>query len=212
MNIAKYIVIASGSKGNAVLIDDVMVDCGVPFNRLKPHLPQVNYLILTHIHSDHINKKTLVRIKKLYPRITVIGNWEVAQEVGVDLIANDLYELPTMDYTFIPVEVPHDVVCYAYAWVNNRDESILYCTDTSSLENISANLPEMKYDYMFLESNHCQHKLEAVRGDGGSLYGYDVYWSGKRHLSTQDAKGFYYTFRRNPEAKFIELHKSSRFY
>ena len=62
-----YKVIASGSKGNAVLINDVLVDIGIPFSTLKPYLYKVNYIIITHIHTDHLRMATYNQIKKLFP-------------------------------------------------------------------------------------------------------------------------------------------------
>ncbi|MGK9479829.1 hypothetical protein QQG13_09200, partial [Melissococcus plutonius] len=60
-----YQVIASGSKGNAVRIKNVMVDCGIPFKKMKEALYECNYLLITHIHSDHIRPATLNKIKEL---------------------------------------------------------------------------------------------------------------------------------------------------
>jgi hypothetical protein len=41
---------------------------------------------------------------------------------------------------------------------------------------------------------------------------YSPYLSGKRHLSTQQAKAFWYMHRRSADSELIELHKSARFY
>jgi hypothetical protein len=73
------------------------------------------------------------------------------------------------------------------------------------------NAPEEKYDFIFVESNHCEKKVEMIQ-EQRSNYGYDAYTGAKRHLSTQQAKTFYYTHRRDRESKFVELHQSSRFY
>jgi hypothetical protein len=72
------------------------------------------------------------------------------------------------------------------------------------------NAPAGPYDYLFIESNHDEQKLEAVRNEQRG--GYNPYLSGKRHLSTQQAKAFFYLNRRNQDSQFIELHQSSRFY
>ena len=208
----QYEVIASGSSGNAVLIDDVLVDVGVSFQKIKPHLKHVNYLLITHTHSDHLNRRTFNRIRTLYPKIVVIGNYEVAQTVSVDIIANDQYPIETLDYTFLPIEVPHDVVTYGYYWKSLDGKNILYCTDTSSLDNILDALPLTKFDYLFIESNHDERKIEMIREGSYSKYGYDAYGGAKRHLSVQQCKAFFYMKRRNKQAELIELHKSSRFY
>jgi phosphoribosyl 1,2-cyclic phosphodiesterase len=201
-----YKIISSGSKGNCVIIENVMIDCGVPFNSIKDELYGVKYLIITHIHSDHLNKKTLLQIIEQFPRIEIIGNFEVQQAMPVvSHIANAGFDIETFDYIFTPFEAFHDVLCYGYTWQFKGNE-IIYCTDTNSLENA----PDKLYDFMFLESNHDEAKLAAVIGEKHGKY--SPYISGKRHLSTQAAKAFYYMHRRSAESEFIELHKSERFY
>lgn len=200
-----YEIISSGSKGNCVIINDVMVDCGVPFNRINDYLYDVKYLLLTHIHGDHVRPATIKSIKKLFPKITIIGNYEVHQSFGVDEIANEGFPIQTEDYEFLPFECEHDVVTHGFTW-EFEDKSIIYATDTATMEHA----PDDKFDYLFLESNHDEYKLEQamnqVKGN------YNPYLSGKRHLSTQQAKTFYYTHRKNRDSEFIELHKSERFY
>lgn len=200
-----YNIISSGSKGNCVIINDVMVDAGVPFRSIKKYLYDIKYLLLTHVHSDHIKPKTLQLIAEEFPKIKIIGNHEVHQVWHCDYIANAGFEIVTNDYIFKPFLCLHDVLCYGYVW-DYLGQKILYATDTGSMENA----PNEKYDYFFIESNHDEQKLEKVRNEYKG--GYNPYLSGKRHLSTQQAKGFYYTHRRSPDSAFIELHKSERFY
>lgn len=199
-------IISTGSKGNCVIINDVMVDCGVPFKKIKEHLYDIKYLLLTHIHSDHVNPTTLKNIKKLFPRITIIGNYEVHHMFEVHKIANGGFKLETEDYTFLPFECYHDVVCHGFTWTF-EGLSIIYATDTSDMQNA----PDIKYDWMFIESNHCEKKIELIN-EQQSDFGYNAYAGAKRHLSTQQAKTFYYTHRRSKESEFIPLHMSSRFY
>jgi phosphoribosyl 1,2-cyclic phosphodiesterase len=200
-----YKILTSGSKGNCVIINDVMIDCGIAFNKIKDELYNIKYLLLTHKHSDHLNLKTLQQITEKFPRIITIGNYEVYQAFNVNQIANSGFEVDVGDYVFTPFECEHDVVCYGYTW-SYEGKEIIYATDTSTMENA----PVKQYDYFFIESNHDEDKLEAVKNQWKGAY--NPYLSGKRHLSTQQAKAFYYMNRRSPEAKFIELHKSDRFY
>lgn len=200
-----YEIISSGSKGNCVVINDVMVDCGVPFKQISDYLYDIKYLLLTHIHGDHIRPATLKSIKRMFPKITIIGNYEVHQHFGVDKIANEGFPVETPDYSFLPFECEHNVVTHGFTWKYDGSY-IIYATDTSTMEHA----PDLHYDYLFIESNHCEKKLELAADQ--VKYGYNPYLSGKRHLSTQQAKTFYYTHRRNRDSEFIELHKSERFY
>lgn len=198
-------IISSGSKGNCVIVNDVMIDCGVPFKRIKEHLYDINYLLLTHIHSDHINSSTLESIRKLFPKITIIGNYQIAQLYDIDIIGNSDFKITLPSFEVTPFECFHDVITQGYTW-RVDGENIIYATDISSLENA----PHLKFDYLFIESNHDEKKLEMARNK--SKYGYNPFTGGKRHLSTQQCKTFYYLNRRSKESQLIELHKSERFY
>ena len=199
-------IISTGSKGNCVILhDDVMVDCGVPFSKIKDELYSIKYLLITHTHQDHLILKTIRQIAENFPRIQIIGNYEVNDVYNCNIIANAGFEIVTDDYIFTPFQCIHDVLCYGYTWTF-EDQEIIYATDTSTLEHA----PAKKYDWFFLESNHDEQKLEQVRNElKGS---YSPYLSGKRHLSTQQAKNFFYMNRRDQNSQFIELHQSSRFY
>ena len=201
----KYEIISSSSSGNCVIINDVMVDCGVAFSKIKKKLYKIRYLLLTHVHTDHINKSTLEKIKKHFPRITIIGNYEVHQVYEVHIISNSGYIPKIKDYKFLPFDCFHDVVTQGFAW-EYKDKKIIYATDTASLRNA----PKYKYDYLFLESNHDSKLIEKIRGTRKGSY--SPYLSAKRHLSTQDCREFYYLNRKDKDSELIELHKSSKFY
>lgn len=200
-----YEIISTGSKGNCVIINDCMIDCGVPFKKIKKQLYNIKYLLLTHTHGDHLKLKTLQQIAAQFPRICIIGNYEVHAAYNCNIIANAGFDIVTDDYVFHSFELIHDVLTYGFCWTYNGHE-IIYATDTSSLKNA----PDKKYDYFFLESNHDEAKLEEVRNQPKGAY--NPYLSGKRHLSTQQAKLFFYLHRRSHDSKLIELHQSARFY
>ena len=59
----KYNIISTGSIGNAVVINNnILIDCGVSFAKLKDFYKSFQLVLLTHIHTDHFNK---TKIKKL---------------------------------------------------------------------------------------------------------------------------------------------------
>lgn len=205
----KYKIIASGSKGNSVIINDILIDCGLPYNKLKDYLKDIKYLFITHKHSDHLNKSTLKSIKSKWGHIKIYSNYDVAMEIGIKTLNKILsteisYEIGNMIVS--PFKCIHDVETFGYVF-QIGEVNIIYATDTNSLENA----PKIKYDYLFIESNHDEVKINQAMNNTRK-YGYDVFQSAKRHLSTQQAKGFYYTNRRNKNSEFIELHKSERFY
>lgn len=184
-----------------------MIDCGIPFKKMKDELYNVRVLLLTHIHTDHINKRTLNSIQKFFPHIEIFGNHEVYQlnrEVNIKPI-NAGFPFQAAAYEITPFECVHDVLCYGFTW-SVKEQEVIYATDTSNMDLA----PKGKYDWLFLESNHDEYKLEQAMSHNKN--GYNPYLSGKRHLSTQQAKAFYYMNRRSYDSPLVELHMSSRFY
>ncbi len=183
-----------------------MIDCGVPFKKIKDELYEIKYLLITHIHSDHLNNKTIASIKKLFPHIVIIGNYEVHQVIETHYVSNAGYPVKTTDYTFIPFECDHNVVTQGYTWCVDG-QNIIYATDTSHLDNAPI---DTKYDYLFIESNYDENKIRPLLTDTSKTY--NPAFDSLRHLSKQKAKAFYYMHRRSKDSIFVELHQSKRFY
>lgn len=201
-----YKVISTGSKGNAVRIDNILIDAGIPYKMLEAELYKVDYLLITHTHGDHLKSSTVNRIRIQFPHIKIIGNYEVAYATKVHIISGHLQPIQLGKWTVTPFPCVHDVVCQGFV-LEADGISVIYATDTATLDNA----PDQKYDYFFLESNHDANKITALRDDQ-SKYGYDAFKSAMRHLSTQASKAFYYLHRRGKESPWIELHQSMRFY
>ena len=208
-----YTIVSSGSKhGNYVIIDDVMVDIGVSFKKIHEFLYDIKYLLITHIHQYHLKIATLKQITKLFPGILIISNYEVYQkakekDIKINMIGkeNPYY---TDDYNFKSLSCVHDAVTYGYIWKSRKGNNIIYATDTSSLKNA----PKKLYDYCFIESNYDEVKLQQDFLINLKKGGYDRSRENTRHLSTQKAKAFYYSNRRDAKSQLIELHRSERYY
>lgn len=204
-----YTVVASGSKGNCVVIENIMIDAGVPYKDIKEFLYNIDYLLYTHCHGDHFRESTFKRIREEFPNIVIAGNktlMEVAN-TDFDIIIKDNEPFEIGDYTVTPFPGIHDVEVHGFEWYVG-DTHIVYMTDSNTTEFIPT---DDKYDYLFLESNHDESKLAKAKGKN-KKYHYPAYKNGLRHLSTQQSKQFYLCNRRSRESKWIELHKSSRFY
>lgn len=45
-----YEIIASGSKGNAIILRDyILLDCGVPYSKIKNRIKQLKLVFISHI-------------------------------------------------------------------------------------------------------------------------------------------------------------------
>lgn len=202
-----YEIIGSSSSGNAVYIEDMLFDVGLPFSRLGKRLYKTKYIFITHTHADHLNMATAMRIQKEFPRIKWIGNYHVAGKIAINHIVGDETVVELDDRTIESFECIHDVPTHGFV-ITMGGKRMIYATDTNNLRNA----PPGPYDALFLESNHDENKLETIKEVSIKTYGYDAYASSLRHLSTQKSKAFYYINRGSKDAPWVELHKSSRFY
>lgn len=201
-----YNIIATGSTGNAVRIENIMIDCGIPFIRMKEDLYKVDSLLITHAHSDHVKPRTLERIRKEFPNIRVYANADVAYRYTIDKVIGTAPFKVRGKKRVIPFDGVHDVPVTGFVLLI-EDLNVLYMTDSARV-----NPPgDIKFDYMFLESNFDERKLRELSKQY-KRRGYDPYSSVTRHLSTQKCKEFYYVNRRNEKSVLIELHQSHRFY
>lgn len=196
----------SGSSGNAVRIENILFDCGVSYSKLSHVLPKVDYLIITHRHTDHLNITTFNKIREDYPYIKVITNHDVARLIKPDYIANANYTLKVNEYSFLPFECKHDVLNYGYVF-KCKGNDVIYATDTADYENI----PDQKYDYFFIESNYDENRIAMVKNVRHGRY--SPYLSSTlRHASNQQAQAVYYCYRKGKDSEFIQLHMSTRFH
>ena len=202
-----YKIVGSGSSGNAVRIGPLMIDCGMPFNAMEEELYKCKALLITHTHSDHVKPQTLNKINSSFPRIKTYGNPSVAYKFNInEVISTEPFDLDNGKISITPFPAEHDVETTGFM-IEMDGMDILYVTDTASVT-----LPRnKKFDWLFIESNYDEVKLREAskKYKSGS---YDPADSMYRHLSTQQAKGVYYSHRKSKDSPFIELHKSRRFY
>ena len=208
-------VIATGSNGNAVVIDDcIMIDCGVPFKALQDVKKQLKLVLLTHVHSDHFNPSTVRALHRERPALRWgCCEWMVGPllEAGVDKRVIDVMQFDdTMCYWRLcavqPVQLVHDVPNSGWRirlFYDKNDEWLFYTTDTGTLDGIEAK----GYDYYLIEANHKREELEArakeklARGE----FSYEMR-AAANHLSEEQALEWLYE-QMGPNSKYMFLHQ-----
>lgn len=209
-----YVILSSGSSGNAVRIRNIMIDCGIAFNKMKQELYKCQYLLITHDHQDHVKQNVLKKITEQFPNIEIFSTYKVAR-------INDAVTAINTDYLPIWLEkakcnmwaipVPHNTLCFGYV-LRFDDLDLLYATDLKNTEDLErfAEEENVLFDYVFLEANYDETKLRML---GDSWHGqYNAYVdSSERHLAKDESLRFYAKYRKEG-GEHIELHKSSRFY
>ncbi len=209
-----YNILASGSSGNAVRIRNIMIDCGIPFTKMRDELYQCQYLLITHEHQDHVKEATLGQIVKWFPNIEIYSTYKVARLNDEITAINTDYlpiYLPRARCRMWAIPVPHNTPCFGYV-LRFEDADVIYATDLKNTITLEEFTEEngLRYDYTFLESNYDELKLRML---GDSWHGqYNAYVdSSERHLSKDESLRFYAKHKKEG-GEFIELHKSRRFY
>ena len=202
-------IISTGSKGNAVIINEfILVDCGVPYKAIKPFLPKLKLVLLTHIHGDHFRPSTIRSLATERPTLRFgCGSWLVADLVaaGVPPGNIDILEADTM-YGYgicniIPVTLVHNVPNCGYK-IHFRSGKVFYATDTNNLHGIAAR----NYDLYMIEANHEEEAIlkKIAEKKAAGEYAYEVH-AMRNHLSKEKCDDFIY---RNigPLGEYVYLH------
>lgn len=201
-----YKILATGSSGNAVRIRNIMIDCGISFNIMKPELYKVDTLLITHDHTDHLKQATLNKIRLYFPKIKIYGNYHTAYRHSVDYILTELPVTLSDGTVITPFEGEHDIPVTGFSIKFSDGIHCFYATDTCKVINPT----DENFDYIFCEANYDKEILAAI-GERYKKGSYDPILSAQRHLSVQACKGFYFQNARNRDSKLIELHQSKRF-
>lgn len=209
-----YNIISTGSKGNAVIInDEILVDCGVAYKKLEPYVKKPKLVLLTHVHGDHFKPPTVRALHRERPALRFgCCEWMVGPllEAGVHKSAIHLYEIDIphfysfqdeLTFSIRPVALIHDVPNCGYVICKGREKAF-YATDTGTLDGVDAK----NYDLYLVEANHTQAEIEAraaeklERGE----FSYEAR-AAANHLSYEQAMDF---LARNagPNSKYVLLH------
>ena len=200
-------IIMTGSMGNAVLyFGNILVDIGVPYSCLKPYVKDIQIVLLTHAHGDHLNLKTLKRLIFERPSLR-IGCCEWMLPHLTDFKNVDVYEIGKLynygAFQLSPFKLYHDVPQAGYRLFKD-DKKAFHATDTSTLEGITAKC----YDIYCIESNYSEpiakQMIEQAREKGEFTH---IIGSINSHLSEEQCNDFFYK-NKGEHSKLIRLHET----
>ncbi len=167
-------IIATGSKGNAVLLGGcVLIDCGVPLKKLEPYIPALRCVLITHRHGDHLKLPTLKAITERRPGLTVICPEDCTALIReacplsqvLPAVPGHALCLLGQSGPSVPYEpdifarafaVPHDVPCLAY-WLRVGCDTVFYATDCKDLYGVEPPRAEL----YLIEANYADADLQA---------------------------------------------------
>jgi phosphoribosyl 1,2-cyclic phosphodiesterase len=209
----------SSSSGNCLLLRDnrtaLLFDCGFKTQgacgeALAALVPYPSAVIVSHIHSDHINYPALRFLAK--QRIPIYAHSCVIDELR-SRHAFDDWPIPPLfhmfgegpfqigDFELLPIQVPHDPACPTYGFVVRHQTGLktILCTDFHNFSGVLDHFVDC--DFIFVEANH----------DPGLLRRYPNYAS-QFHLSNEKTAWLLYhaIFRGNHSPGQVMLGHLSR--
>ena len=202
----RYNIIGSGSSGNAVIINDViMIDCGVSFKALREVYKKIKLVLLTHVHGDHYKPSTIRMLAKNRPTLRVACCEWLADEVGRIVKRTDVLEIGKTynygEFKVSPIKLYHDVPNCGYRifW---GDKKLLYATDTSTMQGISAK----NYDMYMIERNYEEAEIidRIAKKEACGKYAYERR-AMHNHLSDQQCNEFI-AANAGPNSEYIYMH------
>lgn len=212
-----YNILASGSSGNCVIINDnIAVDMGIPFKKVEQYAKDLRLVLLTHAHGDHFKQSTVRTLHKRHPAIRWgCCDWMVGPllDAGVDKRAIHVYT-PEKPYFYFAlalnlsaVVLTHDVSNCGYrihfSAGSGNMESLFYATDCATLDGIKVE----RYDWYFIESNHRRDEIDAriAAKRAAGEYAYDVQ-ARRNHLSEEQALDWL-AQNMGPNSRYVFLHQ-----
>lgn len=206
----EFNIISTGSKGNAVILNrEILIDCGVPYKAIKPYVKDLQLVLLSHAHSDHIRPSTIRKLQEERPSLRFgCGKWLLpsvlacgVRKSNIDIYTPNLKNRYTDDLQLIMIPLKHNVSNCGYKLLLNG-EKIFYATDCNNLDGIDAK----NYDLYMIEANYedseIQERIAEKEANGQYCYEYQVL---NNHLSKQKADNFI-AENAGDKSRFVYLH------
>ena len=190
-----YEIIGSSSKGNCIVVEDVlMLDVGLSYAKIKKYLNKVKLIFISHSHKDHLLPTTIKKIAYNYPTIKFLTGSEVVVEKLIECGVNKKnifilkeykwYDLGMLNVMLEPLI--HDTPNYALKWQMNNKKGI-YIVDTANVDDIDAEC----YDLYLIENNYQEALLkEHIENCENTDMLYYLHRVPNTHLSSEQANSF----------------------
>lgn len=167
--------LASGSKGNALYLGTkstkVLIDAGLSARQITLKLEEINVdladidaIVVTHEHSDHIKGLGVLGVKKGIP---VFANAETARAIYETLgeapkfkifSTGEIFEFG--DIEFDPFSIHHDAIDPVGFAIRTGSMKLGICADLGFATTLVESKLQ-KCDYLYLEANHQVEMVHA---------------------------------------------------
>lgn len=160
--------LASSSIGNSYIIkneqDTLLVEAGLDLNTTKSRLTSLNLklsdidaVVITHKHGDHLNKKTVGRLGSMVP---IIANKSVLESIDIDYgwLISEMQPLTIKSFKITAFSLDHDVETYGYI-IEDKEEKLLFINDTKL---VKWNFKKYKFNKVMIECNHLHQYIKDI--------------------------------------------------
>jgi L-ascorbate metabolism protein UlaG (beta-lactamase superfamily) len=207
-------ILGSSSKGNAIVyFDEIMVDCGVNYQTIKPVEDKIRLVLLTHRHGDHFKTTTMKTLAKNRPSLL----WVVPKHLEESFKTLNIPHYVVFEegkvysfgnYILSPFKLYHDVPNVGWRIIDKlKDYKVFHATDTFTLDGIHAK----GYDLYALEYNHDADRImnDIIEKLSVGEYAYEVK-AAENHLAFHKAEEFFESNKKET-SELVKLHISSRY-
>lgn len=233
-------VFGSSSSGNSIYFKEarILIDMGFSYKRYmeysKTFFFNVDYIMLTHEHVDHLNCSTLLRVCKLYPAIKIIippNMWQdmlepdfahrIDQEKLVAYASHFIFAQPMqltnrrgLKIQYLPHVTAHGPITNCAIELIYNNLHVMYASDLDEFQANPARgtqgLPMDKsnpFDILCLEANYDPKILHDYIASHPDDYRASENF---RHTDEQTAWNYVHTYLKS-DGIFIPLHASHTF-
>ncbi|NLY62849.1 MAG: MBL fold metallo-hydrolase [Erysipelothrix sp.] len=153
----KYYILASGSKGNCTVIQSldstIVIDAGTTdrhlkacFKEIEVDYKDIDALLITHTHGDHINRINLFKDSTMYTPEFLGDKYKQKKLYGEE-------EFSIGNFKIKSITLSHDRALTLGYIIESNDKKLVYVTDTGYFKD--KHLEEIfDADYYIFESNH----------------------------------------------------------
>lgn len=195
-------IVTTGSHGNMNIIDRrIVIDFGVKAAAMKLHMNDIDVMLVSHRHGDHLSIPAIRAIRRSRPEL--LKNLYVNQDTFTAIRKADadaarlIHNVIDKDSTFVVTtredsytvktfELVHDVENQGFILTkHSTGETLIHATDTSTMHYA----PRAEYDVIMVEGNWDEERLfEHFDSDDPNL----IFRASRnlRHLSVQSLADF----------------------
>jgi len=175
----KFCNLYSGSSGNCLFVQTnyskILIDCGPSGKKIcegleiiDESIENIDAILVTHEHSDHINSLGLISKKYDIPVFANIETWnamtkqkEKISEKNIKFFLNDK-DFTFNDFTIHPFSIPHDAANPCGFTIHNGKKKISIATDLGHIDkNILDNLKDSSL--VLIEANYDPEVLKTSK-------------------------------------------------